>query len=176
MTGAVARLHAKLGQFFAALALVSAALVFAMVVLITVNVALRGSGLSGIVWTDEVSEYALYALTLLAAPWLLHRSAHIRVDVLLISLPARMGWMLEIIADMMGLAVCLIFVRYGAAAALESARLGSLTIKSLVFPEWWLIAPLPAVFLLLAVEFVFRLQRAVSGPRQPTRSSAAGLA
>lgn len=172
----MARLHAKLGELFAALALVSAALVFATVVLITANVVLRGSGFSGIVWTDEVSEYALYTLTLLAAPWLLHRSAHIRVDILLALLPARIGWLLEIAGDLLGLAVCLVFVWYGTSAAVESAWLGSLTIKSLVFPEWWMIAPLPAVFLLLAIEFVFRLHRAGTGPRAPTRSSAAGLA
>ena len=40
---------------------------------------------------------------------------------------------------------------------LQSARLGSLTIKNLVFPEWWLLAPLPVCFALLALEFVLPL-------------------
>jgi len=41
----------------------------------------------------------------------------------------------------------------------DSWRSGSITIKNLVFPEWWVLAPLPVAFALLAVEFVFRFQR-----------------
>ncbi|TMJ43522.1 MAG: hypothetical protein E6G86_07050 [Alphaproteobacteria bacterium] len=47
----------------------------------------------------------------------------------------------------------------------EGARLGAITIKNLVFPEWWLLAPLPATFALLAVEFVFRFDRLLKGER-----------
>ena len=47
----------------------------------------------------------------------------------------------------------------------ESARLGAITIKNLVFPEWWLLAPLPSTFALLAVEFVFRFDRLLKGER-----------
>ena len=31
-------------------------------------------------------------------------------------------------------------------------------------PEWWILAPLPICFLLLAVEFVFRMRRLQHGP------------
>jgi hypothetical protein len=34
-----------------------------------------------------------------------------------------------------------------------------------VFPEWWLLAPLPFCFLLLAIEFVFRFHRLMRGER-----------
>jgi TRAP-type C4-dicarboxylate transport system permease small subunit len=47
----------------------------------------------------------------------------------------------------------------------DSARLGAITIKNLVFPEWWLLAPLPITFALLAIEFVFRFDRLMRGPR-----------
>ncbi len=65
-------------------------LIAAMVVLVTANVAGRAFGFGGIRWTDEVSEYGLYAVTLLAAPWLLERGAHIRVDIVLTR--CRRGW------------------------------------------------------------------------------------
>ena len=48
---------------------------------------------------------------------------------------------------------------------LDSARLGAITIKNLVFPEWWLLAPLPAAFLFLAIEFIFRFHRLMGGER-----------
>jgi TRAP-type C4-dicarboxylate transport system permease small subunit len=39
----------------------------------------------------------------------------------------------------------------------SSAQQGSLIIKSVVFPEWWLYAPVPVCFAFLAIEFVRRL-------------------
>ena len=65
----------------------------------------------------------------------------------------------------MALFVCLVLLRYGAGMTLDSAGLGAITIKNLVFPEWWLLAPLPITFALLAIEFVFRLYRLLTGER-----------
>ena len=39
-----------------------------------------------------------------------------------------------------------VFVVYGARAVASSAQQGSLVIKSVVFPEWWLYAPVPVCF------------------------------
>jgi TRAP-type C4-dicarboxylate transport system permease small subunit len=54
--------------------------------------------------------------------------------------------------------------------AFDSWRIGSITIKNLIFPEWWLLAPLPVTFLLLAIEFLFRFHRLL---RQRTRRAEA---
>ena len=72
---------------------------------------------------------------------------------------------MEALADVVGFVVCLVFVRYGAAMAYESWRLGSITIKNLVFPEWWLLSPLPLFFALIAIEFVFRFHRLLGSDR-----------
>jgi TRAP-type transport system small permease protein len=56
----------------------------------------------------------------------------------------------------------------------ESWRLGSYTIKNLYFPEWWLLAPLPIAFLLLAIEFVFRFQRLLHERRRRIEATAVG--
>jgi hypothetical protein len=71
----------------------------------------------------------------------------------------------RILADLVGLASCLVLVWYGTVMTLQSARLASLTIKNLVFPEWWLLAPLPICFALLSLEFVLRFHRLMTGPR-----------
>ncbi|MCZ7566383.1 MAG: TRAP transporter small permease [Burkholderiales bacterium] len=95
--------------------------------------------------------------TFLAAPWLLMRNEHVRLDVLLRALPARRARALDLAANLVGLAICLVLVVYGVRAALDSARQGSMVLKSVVFPEWWLFAPVAACFGLLAIEFVRRL-------------------
>jgi TRAP-type C4-dicarboxylate transport system permease small subunit len=161
----MSRLSNAFGRLLDGLALLAAVILLVMVVLVTADIVLRNLTSTGFPWANEVSEYALYVMTLLTAPWLLRRGQHVRVDLLLGIVPPRAAWTIEAMADLLGLAVCVVLVRYGYAMAAESHRLGSLTIKNLVFPEWWLLAPLPVAFALLAIEFAFRFSRLWQGPR-----------
>jgi TRAP-type transport system small permease protein len=153
------RLSALFGRLFDAMAALAALTLFAMVAVVTGDIVLRNVARGGFLWANEVSEYALYLMTLLTAPWLLRRGAHIRLDLILALVPARVAWLMEAASDILGFVVCVVLVRYGAAMTYDSWRIGSITIKNLVFPEWWLLAPLPIVFVLLALEFVFRFHR-----------------
>ena len=136
-----------------------------MVALVTADIVLRNVARTGFSWANEITEYALYLITLLTAPWLLRRGQHVRIDMMLATVPPRLAWLMEAAADMIGFAASLVLVWYGTVMTLQSARLGSLTIKNLVFPEWWLLAPLPVCFALLALEFVFRFHRLMGAPR-----------
>ena len=142
-------------------------LLLAMTLLIGADVIGRNAGLGGIPWSGEISEDILYLLTLLTAPWLLRQGQHIRVDILLRVLPARLGWLLEWVGDLLGLACSLYFVWYGWKVLAASYASGAISIKTLVTPEWWLLVPLPVAFLLFAIEFVFRMRRLAQGERAP---------
>ena len=146
-----------------------------MTLLIGADVASRNLRLGGVPWSAEVSEDAIYLLTLLAAPWLLRQGQHIRIDILLRALPRTLAWALEWVGDILGLGCCLFFVWYGVQITAESRAAGALSIKTLVTPEWWLLAPLPFAFVLLSVEFLFRMRRlarAEHGPRDDAVSAA----
>ena len=137
---------------------VAAALVIGVVVLlVTVDVVGRNIGLGGLPWAVEVSEYSLPLATFLAAPWLLYRNEHVRIDILLTMLPRGAARQIDRAADALGLAVCLVFVWYGIRVIADSMRLGSMIIKTLVIPEWWTFVPVPICFALLGVEFVRRM-------------------
>jgi TRAP-type C4-dicarboxylate transport system permease small subunit len=43
--------------------------------------------------------------------------------------------------------------------------IGIMAIKTLVLPEWWLLAPLQICFTLLAIEMLFRMTRLYSSER-----------
>jgi TRAP-type transport system small permease protein len=159
------RLSAIFGRVFDALAIAAALILLAMVAIVTADIVLRNSTGGGFAWANEVSEYALYLMTLLAAPWLLRRGQHVRLDIILTLVPARVAWLMEAAGDALGFCVSVVLVRYSLAMTADSARLGAITIKNLVFPEWWLLAPLPATFALLAIEFVFRFDRLLKGER-----------
>lgn len=161
------RASALYGRLLEALMLVACMLVLAMTLLIGADVVGRNARLGGVSWSNEVSEYILYLVTLLSAPWLLRQGQHIRVDILLRALPARVGWVVEWIADLLGLACSLYFLIYGWKVLAASYTAGSISIKTLVLPEWWLMVPMPLAFLLVSIEFVFRMWRLATGEKAP---------
>ena len=159
------RLSVSLGRLFDILATMAALILLAMVIVVAGDIVLRNTARVGFAWANEITEYALYLITLLTAPWLLRRGQHVRIDMFLVAVPPRLAWMMEAAADIIGLAASLVLVWYGTVMTAQSARLGSLTIKNLVFPEWWMLAPLPVCFALLAIEFMFRFHRLAAAPR-----------
>jgi TRAP-type C4-dicarboxylate transport system permease small subunit len=153
-----------------AFAWVAALLLGAIAVLVTVDVIARNVGLGTIAWVVEVSEYSLPVATLLIAPWLLHRNEHVRLDALLTALPRRYGLALERCADAIGIAICAVFILFGVKLIADSARLGSMMVKTLSVPEWWQYALVPISFLLLAVEFSRRLCARALPPHEAPRA------
>ena len=161
------RLSAAFGRLFDALAMAAALILLGMVVTVTADIVLRNTVGGGLVWANEVSEYSLYLMTLLTAPWLLRRGQHIRVDIVLRAVPPRVGWLFEWAVDILGLACCAIIFWYSARAAFASFKAGSLSIKTLVTPEWWLLSVLPIAFACLTLEMLFRMRRLWFAPRAP---------
>ena len=153
------------GHVLEAMMLLAGLLLLVMTFMIGADVVLRNIGAGGVAVSNELSEDILYLITLLTAPWLLRQGRHIRVDIVLRVLPPRVAWALEWLGDATGIVCCLYFVWYGAGVTAASYLNGSLSIKTLVTPEWWILAPLPIAFALLAVEFIFRMDRLARAER-----------
>lgn len=147
------------GDLLNGLMLVVGFMLLVMTVLICADVFLRNIANSGLDFSNEISEDILYLSTLFSAPWLLRKGQHVRIDILLRMLPSRLGWLMEWAGDITGFVCCLCFVWYGTIATLVSFRSHTLSIKTLIMPDWWAVAPLPIAFAMLATEFVFRMCR-----------------
>ena len=97
------RLSTAYDRLLNALFIVASLMLGAMMLIICADVLLRNvaliPGVRGVEWSNEVSESLLYLITLLAAPWLLRQGQHIRVDILLRAIPARVAWVCEAVAD-----------------------------------------------------------------------------
>lgn len=130
---------------------------------VTLDVLLRNFGVSSFSWVIEVAEYTLYASTFLAAPWVLNNAGHIKVDLLVNGVPRPVAKVLEIMAGLIGLAVCAVLFWSGYTVTTEAARLGSMITKELVVVEWYLLLFVPASFFLMAIEFYLRISRTVFG-------------
>lgn len=159
------------GGVLNAMLFVAALLLLFMTLMIGADVLLRNIGAGGIPPANELSEDCLYLITILTAPGLLRIGQHIRIDIVLHVLPARLGWLLEWIGDVLGFICCLYFVWYGADVTIASYSSGSISMKTLIFPEWWLLWPLPIAFIMVAVEFLFRMRRLALAERRPRQDA-----
>ena len=153
------RLLALHGSVISGLATLVAVAYGLVALLMTLDIALRATRLGALPWLLEATEYVLYGGTFLAAPWVLRRGAHVRVDLLLGGLPPRWSIAMEIGADAVGLFVSATFLWFGGVAALEAWRENAMQFKTWAVPEWIVLAPVPLAAGLLMIEFGLRAAR-----------------
>jgi len=160
------------GKLLDACGAISAFLVFCITAMVALNVLLRNVFGGQVPGDVEISEYLLLLVTTFAAPWLLHKGQHVRIDLMLHHLPPYIGWLCEIFSDVIGFLVSLLMMWYSTRVLFVSAHDGTIIVKEFTIPEWWTLWPVSIMFALVAVEFVFRLFRVLSGPRRPRDESA----
>lgn len=146
----------------------SALVIGAVVLLVCWDVFARNLALPSPGWVFDVTEFSMPLATLLAAPWLLWRNEHVRID-LLAKLSPRVLAVLDRGGALVGLAVCCALVWYGMVVLLDGKRSGLMVVKSVTFPEWWLFVPVPLSFGLMAIECARRLAGLPGGP--PTQAA-----
>jgi len=142
------------------LAALVAASIGIVAVLIPLNLLIIKMNWGGIWWLYEAVEYSLYVGIFIGAPWVLQQGAHVRVDVIVTALPQRMAARLEQFVDVAGVGLCLLLCYYGYRAMMSEYEDGTLPDKDLRIANWIMMAVFAFSFLLLAIEFVFRIRRA----------------
>lgn len=147
------------GHFVGVLAIAAAIIVLLMVGVVTADVLLRALMRRGIAWAADASEYGVYLITLLTAPWLLRRGMHVAIDVVSSRIAGLAGEVLARLTAAICFATCVVIAYYGWHMVVHSKAAGSFVIKNVTFPEWIALAPLPFVFALLAVEFALGVAR-----------------
>ena len=126
------------------------------------------------VWAEELSRLIFVWATFLAMATLLHHDQHIRVTVVtdLLGPAGRRVARVATLIFVLALAVAVIF--YGAPIALNSLERGRTTGTMMDLPNWWAQAAIPLAFLLLALQTLLELVRAVSGRPLPEHRKIAG--
>ncbi len=130
-----------------------------LIVLMCVDIGIRNFRIGSLPWLIELTEYAMYAGTYLAAPWVLRLGSHVRVDAVLTALPKRHAVRLEQFVDLVGLGVALVLVWFGAAAVIDAWTSDLVARKTWNFDEWLLLLPIPISGALLSIEFALRIAR-----------------
>jgi len=129
-------------------------------VLIPFNLLIVKTGIGAIWWLHEGVEYALYVGVFLGAPWVLQQGAHVRVDVLVSSLPPSISVWLERLLDLIGSSLSIVLCIYGARLAISEFEDNTYPDKDLSIANWIMMTVFAVAFFLLAIEFLFRVRRA----------------
>lgn len=151
------------GHLMRACGLCSGLIIAVLAILIVYNVISRNLGFGSLDWIMESSEYALGVATFLGAPWVLYENAHVRIDILLNNLSGQAGRKLEILINLLGALISLVFLYFMVKVGMEYYARGTRVFKAFVFPEWWTFVIPVLSFVLLIVEFLRRFWRLVVG-------------
>lgn len=128
---------------------------------IAVDVVLRNLGIGSVEWMIEVIEYLLFTLTFVGAAAVLHLNRHVVVDVVVASLSNKKRRRVSIFVNSLMVIICIIFFYYSLSVALSSKSDNTLITKTFTIKEWWLLALLPIAALLLGIESMRRLWKAI---------------
>ena len=130
---------------------------------VTADVAVRYFAGGAIKWMLESSEYVLFGIAFLGAPWALREGAHTAVDLLVEALPAMAKRYCALAANGVGLATSAGLFWFGGIAAMQSRSLGTMIYKTVVLLEWWILAIIPFCGALLVIEFGRKIRATLRG-------------
>ncbi|MEO8467527.1 MAG: TRAP transporter small permease [Gammaproteobacteria bacterium] len=133
-----------------------------LVVFASAQILLRNLFSIGLTWSDGLIRLTVLWLALLGALAASREGRHITMGALARWLPQRLQLVAGVGAELFAAAFCAVLARYALAFVADSREGGDLLLNGV--PAWWLRAPMPIVFVLIAWQFlVHALQRALRG-------------
>tara|TARA_R110002110_G_scaffold214748_1_gene428558 strand:+ start:1358 stop:1870 length:513 start_codon:yes stop_codon:yes gene_type:complete len=137
-----------------ALKFISSIIVLAIFVLITLDVLLPLVGVQPWDGTLGVVEYGLLWFTILAAPWLARIKGHVFIDAVAEMLPPGAKKVTSKIAYLVAITGSLMLAYFSWLLVVESFVDENIDERSIELMLWWLYAPMPVCFVLVAIEFL----------------------
>jgi TRAP-type C4-dicarboxylate transport system permease small subunit len=147
----LAKVHDGLINF---LKIISGVIVMAIFILIVLDVLLPLINVQPWEGTLGVVEYGLLWFTVLAAPWLARVKGHVFIDAVAELLPSGVKKVNSKIAYLIAITGSLMLAYYSYELLVESYLDDNIDERSIELMLWWIYAPMPISFLLVAIEFM----------------------
>jgi TRAP-type C4-dicarboxylate transport system permease small subunit len=125
-----------------------------MVLAVIYDVLLRDLGLSTPSWPDQMVEYAILYLTVMAAPLLTRQRGHVFIGSLRGAVPYFLRRLMDRVAAAMCAAICGLMSFYLVLYTIRLASAGTLDAKGFDMPRWLITAPVALSFALMTIEFL----------------------
>jgi C4-dicarboxylate transporter DctQ subunit len=142
----------KAGAFIAGFLLIF------MMLSICVELLCRRMG-SPLVWVMEATEYSLLYITFLGAAWVLAKEGHVKMDIIVDALTPKKQALLGILTSLIGSAMSLYLVIYGAKVTWEYYDRGVVECTPLLTPTYIILLIIPLGSIPLFLQFLRRAYR-----------------
>lgn len=150
----ISKIFDKLFSFCAVLAGI---LLFALMLIVGLEVALRYFFGRPTSWVVEVSEYILLFIPFLVAAWVLKNEGHVKMDLLMVYLSNKTRHLVNAITSFICILICLILTIFGLKTAVYYYSVGFRTPTELRMPKYLLISIIWFGTALLLIQFIRRL-------------------
>ncbi len=141
-----------------------------LMVAVVLTVMLRNLGLQPAAWLFVSTEYFMFYLTLLGAPWLVRQRGHVHIEMLTATLSPTALQVVSRGVALLCVAVCLVLTWKGFDLVMTNLERRDFDVRAYFFPKWILTLAYPISFGMMAIEFT----RFVLG-RQILHSGEAGI-
>ena len=136
------------------LAVCAGLVIFAVFLMIVIDVTIRIAGFAPPAYTIAVAEYCLLFFTMFSAPWLVRMKGHVFIDAVTQMLPRPVQVVLAKVVYTLCVCSALTFSYISFGLAAEAIETGNLDVRGVDMPQWLLFVPMPPCFLLVAIEFM----------------------
>ncbi len=150
----VLRLGRAYARLLDALAALSGAMILFAMVIVTLDVVLRGVSGGSLAWSFEVTEFILLYAPFLSMAWLARRRGHIVVDMVVTRLPPSAARWTGVGVALFVAALCLFLTWWGGIATWDSFERDIRNAGVVDYPRWALLVTIPVCFALTAVEYL----------------------
>ncbi len=151
------RLMDGIDRIAGVMAFISGVFLFTLGPMITIAVIMRYYFKVSVAWSTEIEEYMLYLAVLFAAPWIMRKDAHVRVDILLNKATGGTKRVLQLIGNTVGLLICAGLFYFGLLATYENFIRGTKIIKVMPIPKYLPLLIVPLMGFVLFFIFLFNI-------------------
>lgn len=135
------------------MALLAGMMLVWLMVAIVLSVVIRNLGLQPSAWFFLSTEYAMFYLTLLGAPWLVRHKGHVHIELLTSILPPMTLQVLSRLVALLCTVVCVALAWKGYDLVSMNLARNDYDVRAFFVPKWILTITYPVCFSMMAIEF-----------------------
>lgn len=140
-------------KFLQAMVIIAGLTLVWLMIAVVLSVVQRNLGFQSWAWLFISTEYGMFYLTLLGAPWLVRKRGHVHIELLTASLPSQYLNVFSRLIALIAVLICAVLAFKGYELVALNLERGDLDVRAYFFPTWILSLAFPISFGLMAVEF-----------------------
>lgn len=136
-----------------ALAVISGLMLIWLMVAVVASVLIRNLGGQPPAWLFTSTEYSMFYLTLLGAPWLVREKGHVFVEIVIVHLPPVLLKVVSRLVMVICAVIAFVLAWKGLELVTSNIQDGDYDVRTYFIPMWIFTIVYPISFTLMGIEF-----------------------